>query len=462
MHLMIESGIRGGMSVVTHKHAKANNPYVEGYDPSKPTSYCMYLDANNLYGWAMSQKMPYDNHCWMTSDELERFNVMNIPDDADEGYILEVDLDYPHEIHSHHNDLPLAPENRKVMKEEWSPYTKELAERFHYTNPTQKLISDLHNKRNYVVHYRNLKLYLRLGLQLVKIHRGISFSQSYWLRDYIQLNTEKRKLAKNSFEKDFFKLMNNSVFGKTMENVRKRIDLKLVNDKSKLAKLTKRNQFVKTRIITPDLVSVQSKVTKVKLDKPIYIGFCILDVSKVLMYEFHYDIIKTKYQERAILCFTDTDSLLYYVETEDIYKDMAESQDLYDTSDYPIDHFLHSTANKKVLGKMKDENAGTPIAEFVGLRSKMYSLKTATGVEKKTAKGINKATIRKNMRHDSYSDCLWSGKRTIECVRTIRSKNHKVFSLCQQKVALSSFDDKRFVLENKYETRAHGHFLNFI
>ena len=459
MYLMVESGIRGGMSVVTCKHAKANNPYLEDYDPSKPNSHCIYLDANNLYGWAMSQKMPYDNHQWLTDDEIFNLNIDELQPDADVGYILEVDLEYPAHLHDLHNDFPLAPVRRNVQPYEWSPYTTKLSEQFHTVCCSEKLIADLHNKTKYVVHYRNLQLYLRLGLQLRKIHRAIKFSQSYWLRDYIELNTEKRKKASNAFEKDFFKLMNNSVFGKTMENVRKRINLQLVCDKKRLFKYTKQPQFLRTTIITPDLVAVRSLITRIKLNKPIYVGFCILDISKILMYEFHYDVIKRQYNNDATLCFTDTDSLLYHIKTEDIYHDMAAQLNLYDTSDYPQDHPLHSTTNKKVLGKMKDELAGTPIAEFVGLRSKMYSVKTRDG-ERKTAKGISKATIRKRLRHDMYRNCLFTGKTTSEIVRSIRSKNHKIFSIAQNKLALSSFDDKRFVLNDKCNTRAHGHFLN--
>ena len=259
--------------------------------------------------------------------------------------------------------------------------------------------------------------------------------------------------------KDFFKLMNNSVFGKTMENVRKRIDLRLVCDKKRLSKYTKQPQFLRTTIITQDLVAVRSLVTRIKLNKPIYVGFCILDISKILMYEFHYDIIKEQYNDNAILCFTDTDSLLYHITTDDVYRDMAAQPNLYDTSDYPEEHYLHNTANKKVLGKMKDELAGTPISEFVGLRSKMYSIKTPDG-ERKTAKGISRVTIKKRLRHEMYRNCLFTGKTTTETVRSIRSKNHQIYSIAQKKLALSSFDDKRFVLDDKCKTRAHGHYLN--
>ena len=408
----------------------------------------------------MSQKMPYSDHKWLKQSEIQQFDVTTISDESDVGYILEVDLHYPKELHDLHNDFPAAPVQRNISSSEWSNHTQKLAETFHLKVGSGKLVADLHHKEKYVVHYRNLKLYMKLGLKLMKIHRIIAFNQSFWLRDYIELNTAKRKNAKNAFEKDFFKLMNYSVFGKTMENVRKRIDLQLVNEESALEKLTGRPQFKCTRIINADLVSVQSLVKKVKINKPIYVGFCILDISKTLMYEFHYSVIKSMYNDKAKLCFTDTDSLFYHIETEDIDQDMLNSIHLYDTSDYPTQHVLHSSEIKKVLGKMKDEMAGKIIEEFVGLRSKMYSLKTIEGVEKKTAKGIKRSTIRQKLRHDMYRDCLFSSSRTYETVRNIRSINHEIFTVKQTKLALSSFDDKRYVLNDQFSTNAHGHFRN--
>ena len=402
MFLMIENSIRGGLSVVVHKYAKANNENLIDYNPDDITSHCVYLDANNLYGWAMSQMMPFKSMRWLSADEIQTLNYLSIADDSTKGYILEVDIKYPKEIHDEHSDLPCAPIKRCVKIGELSPYSRELLQGVKNVQRTSsttellqeskfkemsvsstKLIADLHNKTRYVVHYRNLKLYVRLGLQVTRVHRVIEFEQSQWLSKYIELNTNMRKQARNSFEKDFFKLMNNSVFGKTMENTRNRIDMSLVSDPDRLVKFTKLPRFQRTQIINEDLVSVKCLTTSVILNKPIYIGFCILDLSKTLMYEFHYDIIRSRYGSKAKLCFTDTDSLLYWIETNDIYSDMLSQKDCYDTSDYPVDHPLHSTKNKKVLGKMKDEMAGTAISEFVGLRAKMYSLKTSGGVEKK-------------------------------------------------------------------------------
>ena len=227
MHQMVEKGIRGGISVITHKHAKANNPYVPGYDASKPSNYQMYFDANNLYRWAMPQSLPECGFAWV--DEPESVDYMNVSEDAETGYILEVDLEYPAEIHDQHNNYPMAPEKRTVHINGLSEYSQKLRKELGMKGkPNEKLIPNLDKKEKYVVHYRNWKQYVSHGLKVTKVHRVIMFQQSKWLAEYIALNTEKRKAAKNPFKKDFFKLMNNAIFGKTMENVRKRINVEMV------------------------------------------------------------------------------------------------------------------------------------------------------------------------------------------------------------------------------------------
>ena len=196
----------------------------------------MYLDANNLYGWAMSQKLPSGNFRWIPCPEY--INLDSYDENSAKGLILEVHLEYPPELHGLHNDYPLAPEKMTVKPEMLSDYSREILEREGMTiGKVQKLIPNLMDKEKYVLHYRNLQLYLSLGLKLKKIHRALEFSQSNWLEPYIAFNTQKRAGAKNAFEKDFFKLMNNSVFGKTMENLPKRCNIKLVTDPREMERL---------------------------------------------------------------------------------------------------------------------------------------------------------------------------------------------------------------------------------
>ena len=175
-------------------------------------------------------------------------------------------------------------------------------------------------------------------------------------------------------EKDFFKLMNNSVFGKTMENLRKRVNIELVNTQKRLRKLTAKPNFQSFKIFHEDLAAVHMKKVNIVLNRPTYVGLSILDISKLLMYDFHYNYMKAKYGQNAKLLFNDTDSLCYEIQTEDVYADMASQIDLYDMSDYPSNHPLYSSKNKKALGKMKNKCAGTAVEQFIGLRSKMYSM----------------------------------------------------------------------------------------
>ena len=187
------------------------------------------------------------------------------------------------------------------------------------------------------MHYRNLQLYLSLGLKLKKVNRVLEFDQSPWLRQHIDFNTQKRAGAKNAFEKDFFKLMNNGVYGKTCENLRKRVDVRLVTDQNKLSKLASKPTYINSKIFNENLVAVHKIKETLKLDRPAYIGMCILDLSKTLMYDFHYNYIKKRYNNKAKLLFTDTDSLCYEIETQDIYEELWQDKSLFDNSDYPKD-----------------------------------------------------------------------------------------------------------------------------
>ncbi|XP_021351034.1 uncharacterized protein LOC110448879 [Mizuhopecten yessoensis] len=212
-HLFIEKGLRGGISMISHRFAEANNPYVPGYDKTKPTDYITYLDANNLYGWAMSQCLPTHDFAWLTDTAKYTLDITTVPDDAIDGYILEVDLEYPPELHDLHNEYPLAPERVAVGKDELSDYSQTLWRKLadcgkphddekphdcldHY-NSAQKLVPNLRNKEKYVLHYRNLKQYFSFGMKLTKVHRVLTFKQSPWLKTYIDYNTEKRKQSRN-------------------------------------------------------------------------------------------------------------------------------------------------------------------------------------------------------------------------------------------------------------------------
>ena len=443
MLLMFEKGIRGGISIISNRYGEANNKYMKKFNKKKLNKFLMYLDANNLYGWAMSQKLPTHGFKWLTNGEMEKlFNNQIVQEWEKIPCILEVDLEYPKKLHNLHNDYPLCPERVKCGN-------------------VEKLIPNLRDKKNYVIHYKNLMQCLKLGMKLKKIHRGIRFVESEWMKSYIDTNTKLRAQAKNNFEKDFFKLMNNSVFGKTMENIRNRVDVKLVNTEEKFKKLAAKPNYDGRKVFGENLISVHMKKTSLTMNKPVYLGMCILDLSKSLMFDFHYNYIIPKYGNKVKLLFTDTDSFLYEIETEDFYKDISgDVRDRFDTSDYKEGHpsGIPTGINKKVLGMFKDEAAGKIIKEFVGLRAKLYSYIMEEGEENKKCKGVKKQVVEENITHEDYKTCLLTGKEILRKQNILRSYDHEVYTEEVNKIALSAADDKRYLLTDSFDTLAWGHY----
>ena len=252
--------------------------------------------------------------------------------------------------------------------------------------------------------------------------------------------------------------MNNSVFGKTMENLHKRVDIRLVTDKKKLDKLTSKPTYVYSKIFNENLMAVHKVKETLTLNRLAYMGMCILDLSKMLMYDIHYNYIKKKYGNRAKLLFTNMDSLTYEIEAEDIYKDFWNDKDMFDNSDYPESSQYYCNANKKVIEKFKDEACGVPITEFIGLKSKMYSYVKSDERGGKTAKGIKKNVIKNNIKHEDYKNTLMNNEQMHHKVKTIRSHRHQLGSYEISKVSLSCFDDKCYIHDNGKSSYAYGHY----
>ena len=304
MVLMTEKVIGGGLTQVIRKDAIANNKYLPTYDRTKKSVFLQYLDASNLYGYAMCQKLPLDGYKWGNVSIFTNDFVKNYDLDSDKGYLLEVDVEYPKELHGAHEDLPFLPEKRVKRSKQHNEYEfdeitkahKKVYKTFNINNePDNKLIATVQDKNKYVVHISTLKQALNHGLRLQKVHRVIEFNQSAWLKPYIDKNTALRKLAKNEFEKDFFKLMNNSVFGKMIENVRKRRDIKLIVTEERRKKLVSEPNYASCTTFSDHLMAIEMRKTRVLMDKPILAGQAILDKSKELMYDFWYEYLKPKY-----------------------------------------------------------------------------------------------------------------------------------------------------------------------
>ena len=452
IHLLFENNIRGGVSSINCRYAKANIPDSPDFNSNLPASHILYIDANNLFGMSMASRLPVNNFKFI--DDPQNFDVNSIPDDSPVGYVIECDLIYPPELHDSHNCYPLALESLIITENLLSTYCKSFGQKH---VECRKLVHNLMNKTKYVVHYQNLKFYLEKGMKLSKIHRVLEFTQSAWMKPSIDFNTKKRQEAKSKVDQEKFKLTVNSLFGKTMEQVRNRRNIQLVCDPNKVKKLTSKPQLEQFRIINDDTALIDRVRAKVTLDKPIYCGFAILELSKLPMFECHYDLIKPKYGDRAKLLFTDTDSLTYHLTTNNLDADLKDLQDHLDTSNYPKDHPLYSTQNAKVRGKFKNECPEEFPIEFVGLRSKMYSLKLKNG-SKNTAKGIKTNFVKKRVRHEDYLHVLRTKTITHATFRNFRSQNLKIETVEFKKICLSAYDDKRFLLPDGESTLAYGHY----
>ena len=269
------------------------------------------------------------------------------------------------------------------------------------------------------------------------------------------MNTELRKLAKDDFEKDLFKLMNNAVFGKTMENIRKHIKKEQIKKRNKLVL---EPNYHTINYISEDLSLIEMNKTKVKMDKPIYLGLSILDISKILIYEVWYDYMKLKYGNRVKLCYMDTDSFVMSIKTNDFYKDIANDVGKrFDTSNYEVNRPLPTGKNKKFIGLMKEELGGKIITKFITLRPKTYSYLTDDGKEDKKAKGTKKSVIKRMIKFNDYKNCLLKDKVLLKLQQRFISKKHDVYTEDINKIALSKNDDKRIVSSDKITSYPYGY-----
>ena len=404
------------------------------FDPAEPTSYIQYLDVTALYAYTMTKPLPYDDYAWVPEgEELESLarNLPIVPDDAPIGYILDVDLSYPESLHDQHSDLPF------LCKNEIPPVE---------SAKSRKLLTTLRDKSRYVIHYVALKQALAHGVVLAKINRAISFRQAAFLKPFIDLNARLRQEATSTFHQTVLKLCSNAVYGKFIENPLKRKNIKLCTNSRQILKAISRVDFVDRTIFDEELVAIHLRRTEVVFDRPMIVGFSILDLSKVHMYEFHFDRILKQYSRQNVkVLYMDTDSFVYEIRTDDIYADMLKNLELYDTSDFPIGHPCRSMANRKVMGTFKDETSGRPIAEFVGLRPKMYAYRFSDGKIEKRAKGVSSAAL-KSINFDAYLRVLRgeAGKMS-DYMRRIGSRKHNVYSMETKKTTLAGTDRKSVV-----------------
>ena len=464
MYIAFETGRRGGLCQVSHRLLEANNPTVEGYDSTKDTVYLRYDDRNNLYGEAMCQGLPIGGYQWNDPSEWTLERISSLPPDGDLGAVFLVDLHYPEALHDLHAALPLCPEPYTVKFCELSDFQKQLAGTY---VPQAKLVANLHDKKEYWIHYRMLQFALQHGLQLVRIHKVITFRQEAWMKSYIDKNTAKRKLAKNEFQKSLPKLMNNSVFGKTMEDTRKHRDISILRPGTlQHERFIREPSYKGRRLIGSNMVIGERSKGTLMLDKPISVGFTVLELSKVFMYDFLIEKLSPAVEVlggKVQVAYMDTDSFIYAVSLPpgqllpaDFFRGNSPDA-LFDTSNYPEDDLLFHDCNQAQLGYMKDEAAGKSIVKFVGLRAKMYAVDIVGKDTIKKSKGTSKPVVAKRLSMADYLSTLHSrvSKSNINC--GFRTKGHEIKMQQQKKVSLSAFDTKRFILDDGISTLPFGH-----
>ena len=462
MYEFYEAGIRGGMTFVNKHYVCANEQ-----------TQLLYIDINNLYGWALSQKLPCNDFKFIY-DQLELEKILSdLPqmntEQMNYGYTLEVDIFIPSNLHDYLDQLPPAPVNK-------CPLGKKV----------KKLLLTHEPKTHYIIHFRLLQFYMNhLGVEVTKVHRAVQFQQDYVFKSYIEYNSKRRAATKNKFEKDYYKLKNNSLYGKTVENVRKRTNLRLCQNRKRLAVYSSRPTFKRTIHISDDLVAVLLLPELVTLNRPIYVGQSVLDISKLRMYELHYvelEKYRKEFQCEINIVAGDTDSFFLECINVDLRTQLLPAMirdQLLDTSNYESSDPLYSSQLASRIGKFKDESGGgiDPFVEWIFLRPKCYSLLSQSQHDHRRSKGVmlhqtslshldfkNEFMIHERKRRreeedvddDEINEEEHESRRYVK-QRRIGSKNHQLYTIIQSKVALNINDDKRHWIGCN-ESLAYGHY----
>jgi len=448
MYEWYESAIRGGLSFVNIHHSKRRND-VE----------LLYVDVNNLYGWALSESLPCRNFQWIYDEVVLNDIMRELPTmqcaTMSIGYVLEVDVSTPPSLHNYFDDLPPCCHNAVPPPQ------------FFHSGcsiKTRKLITTHLPKQNYIIHYRLLQLFLVLGLKVTKIHRAVSFTQEPIFREYVTYNTIKRAATTNESERNYYKLKNNSLYGKCMENVRKRLSIRLCNTAEKLVTENSQTTFRRSMLIQDDFVAAFHTKSCILLDKPIYIGQAVLDLSKFIMYDLWYKMQKyaAEFHGSIKLIAGDTDS--FFMECRNITLNeqllpKMQADGLLDTSNYSTTHPLYSQNIASKLGCIKDESCGVPFVECIFLQPKCYSLLNEVDKYIRRAKGVQRVTLQDHLTHvdyksmyDQFANVFHNEGGEEEAgynpplskrQRRIGSMRHQLYTYNSWKIALSCRDNKR-------------------
>jgi uncharacterized protein YeeX (DUF496 family) len=461
--LVFEKALRGGVSTINTRYAKANNPHLKDYDINIPKSYITYWDANAQYPYAMSMKVPKSSFRFLQDHEIDSFDINNIDVDGDLGWVVECDLHIPDSLHDYFNNFPPIATHYKPSFDELSESNKSYIKKTGFSyRPTQKLIPNLYDKKEYVTHIKNLKFYLSLGVQLKKVHRIIQFYQEDFIKSFMDLCTKNRREAKTDIEKMAAKTLMNSLYGKFLENKRLRKDFNVECDPKSILKLISKPNFSSFKHLNDHTVIIESKKNSLLLDFPVFIGFTVLEFAKINTLDFYYNFfIKIFPNSFALMSDTDSVSFLTYT-NQDLYEVISKYNNILDLSGYPKETKMYSGIMKSIRGAFKDEFA--PLfpqvpSEYVGLRSKLYSFLLSNFEEKSTCKGVKKVIAEDELNFSKYKNCYTKKESCEVVIPKIQSFDNQLYTIRLQKLALSCFDDKRYELnDNSGHTLAYGHY----
>ncbi|PCJ29139.1 MAG: hypothetical protein COA94_02405 [Rickettsiales bacterium] len=398
---------------------------------------------------AQTKPLPIGEFEWLTDEDREEEKWLEYEQEDEYGFIVEVDLDYPDYLHGHHNSFPLAVERVKIdesMLSEYAADCHKLLRGGREKYSAEKLTATFNPRKKYVTHIFNLQTYLKLGMELTKVHRVLRFRQAPFLKPYIEFCTAKRAASTSKFQENLQKFFANAVFGKTIENVRSHSVCKFVRNKKSCGRYIASPRFKHFKIISENCAIVFLSQSQVKLNKPIAVGFTILELAKEFMYSQYYNTIKPIFNNQCEVIMHDTDSLLMRVSTPQAEDNIEKIKHILDFSKYPKTHPKYNIINKNRLGFFKDEVAGNHITEVCALRSKVYSLQIDEGDTKvKTenrCKGIRKGYSKK-IPFAAFKKCVLSITNHRTTQYNIMSRNHNVTTNKVNKLSFSSFCDKR-------------------
>jgi hypothetical protein len=465
-HRYFELAIRGGLSLVSRRIVTANIPSSTSFDKTLPPCHISYLDINSLYAWAMQQPLPFDSFRWVEEESTEWENVVSRVNESSSsthtsttgGYYLEVDLSYPRELHDMHNDFPLAPHKMTVESAQLSPHLLTLAPDY---NPSRvdKLVTTFLPRKNYRVHFLTLQFYIKHGMKIDKVHSIIAFREKPFILPYVTKTSSARRNAKNNVDNLMAKLLANSVFGKMLENKRNRRSMELVTDERRFNKIARNPLFSAITVLGEFSCIMERDYKTVMMDSPIQVGAAILDLAKLRIFRFVFEVLKP-WDPTAKICYSDTDSIIFSSQ-KPLSDFIVSNPSEFDCSNYPLDNPLYNVDNKCKLGVMKDELAKEtfPATEFIGLCAKSYSISSDSPNEANLhrAKGVPSFPRGPQLRHAHYRDVLYTSiPYEAEFLQFTSFKQH-IATMKTRKTALTALDDKRYLCDDYVTSYSYGH-----